>query len=589
MTSPTKILLVDDDPNILFGTSRILNASGYDVLTAQSGAEAIEQCKAHHPDLVLMDVIMPGMDGLSACREIKTHPELNDIFILLLSGKKILPEDQAQGLAAGADGYMSRPFVQKEFLERLKSLIRIQQSQKVLKKSEQWFNTTLNSIGDGVIATDANEAVIFMNPVAEKLTGWDLPDAAGRPCSQIFRIRNDESGEPMENPISRAITEGIIVGIANHTILFRKDGSTCYIADSAAPIKDEKRAITGAVLVFQDVTEKREQELAIRRAHKEWEDIFEAISHPTLVLDAQHGIIKANQATLDLAQKPLEELVGKKCHQLFHASSSPAPGCPLKTMIQSGSAERQDMEMEAFDRVYLVSCTPVFNEDNSFKHAIHISTDITERKRAEQKVQQDLQERDLMLKEIHHRVKNNLQIVISLINLQLEKIEPSTTKEIFSEIKNRIYSMAIVHEKLYESQSLSDIQLKPIVTSIVKSLSYAYDQLNKVQTDLDIAEISLGIEKAIPCSLIINEWMSNALKHAFCSTENGHIHISMHQDRDSTIKLIFNDTGKGLPAEIDPLAPQTMGLTIVSVLVEQLDGKLSVDRQDGTSFTLVFR
>lgn len=588
MDDVIKVLVVDDDPDILLGTSRIVESEGFEVYQADSGGEALHQARVHHPDLILLDVVLPDQDGFSICEQIKKDADLQDAFVLLVSGKKIAPDDQASGLSIGADGYITRPFVKNEFIARLNSLLRIQQTQKQIKQSEQWLQTTLKSIGDGVIATDASGAVIFMNPMAEKITGWRFDDATGRSCNEIFRIRNDETGEIIPDPIKKVLNEGIILGLTNHTILFRPDGTTCYIADSAAPIKDQSGNITGAVLVFQDVTADREKELAINLAHREWEDIFQAIGHPTILLDADQKIIRANRSVLDLLQQPIDSIIGRNCYQIFHKAESPPHCCPFTNIETSGSIEKQDMEMEALGRIFLVSCTPVYNQSNQLKHVIHIATDITKRKQAEIQVQKDLEERNAMLKEIHHRVKNNLQVIISILELQLRHTTSPKTKDVLQEIESRIFSMAVVHEKLYHTENFAAIHMKEYICLIVEQLIQIYAGENKISTVLEVDDLLLNIEKAVPCGLIMTEWMSNALKHGFPKGQEGRIYIRFSQNKAGQKKLVFGDTGIGIPDEIDIYNPDTMGLTIVSSLIDQMRGTLVIQKAKGTEYSLIF-
>ena len=583
-----RVLVVDDDSDMLYSTSRIVESAGFEVTPAESGDNAIALSTTYRPDLILLNVMMPGLDGYTVCQRIKSNPEMVNTFVLMVTGKKVSDDDRARGLLAGADGYLTRPTARKEFLALLHSLIRIQQTQKQIHKSEEWQQTSLNSMGDGVIATDERGIILFLNPRAESITGWSLNGAKGRPCHEVFRIRNDRSGEPMLNPVEHVLDLGVVIGITNHTILFRKDGSTRYIADSAAPIRDSENKITGVVLVFQDVTSDREKELSLEIAHREWEDMFQAIGHPTIILDANHEIIRANRAALDLVQIPMESLASKRCYHFFHNTQNPPVGCPMENMKTTGNFEKQDMEMEALGRTFLVSCTPVFDTEQQLKHVIHIATDITQRKIAEDQIKKDLAERNLMLREIHHRVKNNLQVIISLINLQLHYVDEPRAKEILSEIKNRIYSMSVVHERLYRSQNFSEIHIQEYLEFIVTELRKSFGHLANIELRFDIDDICLGIEKAIPFGLIVNELVTNTFKHAFPGNQAGEIKIRLKKQPDDQIILMVRDTGIGIPDSFDIVNPKTMGMKIVTILSQQLHGSLSVENKKGASFTLRF-
>jgi PAS domain S-box-containing protein len=152
-------------------------------------------------------------------------------------------------------------------------------AEEALRKSEAWLSTTLRSIGDAVIATDAKGRVVFINPIATKLTGWKQEEAAGRPMGEIFNIINEITNEPVENPVTKVIQEGVIVGLANHTLLITKDGSRRPIDDSAAPIKDTKGNIIGVVLIFRDITERRNTEKAMQESVKAKSAFTSMVSH----------------------------------------------------------------------------------------------------------------------------------------------------------------------------------------------------------------------------------------------------------------------------------------------------------------------
>ncbi len=217
-----------------------------------------------------------------------------------------------------------------------------------------------------------------------------------------------------------------------------------------------------------------------------------------------------------------------------------------------------------------------------------IVEDISPRKLAEDQVKWDLEEKGVLLKEIHHRVKNNLQVIISLLNLQSRHIEDAKMQNIFRESKNRIYSMALVHEKLYRSQNFSRIDFKEYVFSMSKSLVSAYDISGRVALDITINDIDLEIDTAVSCGLILNELVSNALKYAFPDNKKGRIRIAckaIHKDR---FELIVADNGVGLPPGIDLKKADTLGLRLVTILSAQIGGFMCIDNSEGTRFTIHF-
>ena len=212
--------------------------------------------------------------------------------------------------------------------------------------------------------------------------------------------------------------------------------------------------------------------------------------------------------------------------------------------------------------------------------------DITERKVAEELIKSSLAEKEVMLKEIHHRVKNNLQIISSLLHLQSSKLEDDRLTRAFGDSQHRIRSMALIHEELYESDDLARIEFVGYLRRLTEHLfeSFGIDE-SRIRLTVDVQNVLLTIERAIPLSLIINELLSNALKHAFPGNRSGEIHIQMRDREDGPFSLMVTDDGVGLP-DIDINSPDSLGLRLVNTLVSQLGAEMRLDRTSGTAFVV---
>ncbi|MCW6053752.1 EAL domain-containing protein [Lyngbya sp. CCAP 1446/10] len=271
------ILIVDDLPENLRLLSRTLNAHGYKVRSATTGAMAIRAAQSRWTELILLDIKLPDLDGYEVCKQLKSDDKTAGIPIIFLS---VLNEtfNKVQGFAVGGVDYIAKPFQVEEVLARVETHLTIRRLQQSLQKQnllllreieererleeslfaeKELAQVTLQSIGDAVITTDAQGNVRYFNPIAEQLTGWKAHEAKGLPLSTVFVIVNEVTRKPVENPISKALLENRIVGLANHTILVARDGTEYAVEDSAAPIRDREGQIIGAVIVFHDVTESR--------------------------------------------------------------------------------------------------------------------------------------------------------------------------------------------------------------------------------------------------------------------------------------------------------------------------------------------
>jgi two-component sensor histidine kinase len=222
---------------------------------------------------------------------------------------------------------------------------------------------------------------------------------------------------------------------------------------------------------------------------------------------------------------------------------------------------------------------------------VGMARDITERRKAEEKILASLHEKEVLLREIHHRVKNNLQIIASLLYLQSITITDTFTTEILRESRSRVRSMALIHEKLYRSEDLAHVPFATYIESLIDSLRDAYGINNgsvSIAVSIDPPDLSLSIETGIPCGLIINELVTNAIKHAFHGGKSGIISIAMRQTGPGSYTLVIADNGPGFPKDVDFKNTTSLGLQLVNNLVAQLDGDIALDSTDGASFTIQF-
>ena len=216
------------------------------------------------------------------------------------------------------------------------------------------------------------------------------------------------------------------------------------------------------------------------------------------------------------------------------------------------------------------------------------STNLTREKRDREQIERSLKEKETLLQEIHHRVKNNMQIVSSLLRLQSQHVKDPETQEIFNACQNRINSMALIHTALYQSKNIARIDFNAYISRLMRQLILAYNQQDSsLDYSVDVQDIHLEIDKAIPCGLIISELISNSLKHAFPSQKKGLISVHMQEQRGKYI-LAIKDNGTGFPEGIDFRKSGTLGLQLVTDLTSQLGGTIDLNTDKGTEFIITF-
>ncbi|MFC1549560.1 histidine kinase dimerization/phosphoacceptor domain -containing protein [Nitrospirota bacterium] len=238
--------------------------------------------------------------------------------------------------------------------------------------------------------------------------------------------------------------------------------------------------------------------------------------------------------------------------------------------------------------VWLRDIVKVIKDDKGPAKLIGIMFDITEQKNAEEKIEASLKEKEVLLKEIHHRVKNNMAIITSLSSLQSRQLKDEEAVRILKEGRDRIRAMALVHEQLYQSDNLSDISVKQYLVRLVENVAKSYTLKDREMIRIQCDDLRLNIDTLVPCGLIINELLTNSLKYAYDTPGAGAITVSMKQSGDNVCSLMVRDQGKGFPAEYDLENQGSLGLQLVRSLASQLEGTLSINNEEGVSVEFTF-
>ena len=346
-------------------------------------------------------------------------------------------------------------------------------------------------------------------------------------------------------------------------------------------------------MLKQEMAERKEVEKELQKSEARYRSVFDSAGTATTLLEEDMTISVANTEFEKLSGYSREEIEGKKKWTEFVDTED------LKRMKEY-HAIRRSKESEAPIEYEFRFIDRQGNVKNVFlkmgiipgtKRSVASLMDVTARKQAEGKLTASLKEKEILLQEIHHRVKNNMQVISSLLKLQAETMEDERLKEAFRDSQSRVRTMSLVHEKLYQSKDFTHVPFKDYLTSLIRYLSQSYtSQAREIEFVTEIEEIPLNITHAIPCGLIINELVSNALKHAFPDTRTGTITISLRSLRKDTIELSVGDNGIGLPEAIDPHTTTFLGLHLVAILAkDQLKGEITMEREGGTRVRITFK
>ncbi|MFM2190860.1 MAG: hypothetical protein RL491_1246 [Bacteroidota bacterium] len=312
-----------------------------------------------------------------------------------------------------------------------------------------------------------------------------------------------------------------------------------------------------------------------------------------MIFDSKGKIEWINEGYTKLTGFELQEILSARGSSINDFTFYPEAIKLLEICIREKKSEMFEASIDCKDgwsKWVSNTLTPVFNKDGGIEKTVVIATDITLRKNMEERIRESLEEKGLLLREIHHRVKNNLQIIISLFNLQSHYVEDKKAFLALKEGQDRIKSMALIHERFYQNDGLSKIDFDDYIKRLVENLFLSFNiGPGRIKPVIEAEKISLDIDTAVPCGLIINELTSNALKHAFGTEGTGEIYVSLKYITDKQVRLTVQDTGIGLPPGFDVFKSDSLGMQLINALSNQLDGTLKVVVDHGTRFTLDFK
>ncbi|WP_321504706.1 PAS domain S-box protein [uncultured Methanoregula sp.] len=505
-------------------------------------------------------------------------------------------------------------------LETLEDITDRKNAENELVSSEKYLKTIFNSVQTGLVITDPEtNTIIDANPAAVRMIGKNKSDILGSVCN-AFLCHTDP-----KYPVA---------GIGKNTdfsecVLINPDGRKIPILKTAIPV-----IISGKSLLlesFLDITDRKRAEDAMQTAYAELEQKVRERTRELFELN-RNLQIEANERKkimeeLKVSEEKYRSLVEQTNDIVFQIDKngrityispnvssilghspeesvgrSPAEFMPKDSenffylLHEENIRVRQPvsgLELTFLDRgqvphIFEINGTPHFSQEGVFLGFSGIARDITDRKTLQDELVTSLKEKEILLKEIHHRVKNNMQVISSLLNLQAKLIKDVNSREVIRESQNRVMSIALVHEKLYQSKNLAEIDYSDYLKKIAEYLLQSYGISPKtVAIRIHAENILLPIDKAIPLSLMINEMISNSLKYAFPDNRTGIICVDLRKEEDR-YTLVVNDDGIGLPETVTLEQTDTLGMQLVNSLVRQIQGSISLNRVSGTEYRITF-
>jgi PAS domain S-box-containing protein len=432
----------------------------------------------------------------------------------------------------------------------------------------------VESSDDGIIRLELDGTISSWNEGAERIFGYTAEEVIGKPVTLLLPPDRLEE----EREILAVLREGRRIEHFE-TLRRRKDGKLIVISLTSSPICDSRGNLIAASKVARDITEQKQAAL-------ERDRFFEVSIDMLSTTGLEGGFRRLNPAFREVLGYELDELRSRPMAELVHPDDvartllefeklrAGAPSVQFENRYRCKNGEYRWLSW----RSTLDGSGTVFS----------VARDVTDEKRVEEMTRASLREKEVLLQEVHHRVKNNLQVICSLINMQARKLERGASRDALDECQTRVQAIALIHEKLYQSKDYGRVPFSDYIHGLVGSVFVAAGvSRNTVELEISVDALSLAVDKAIPCGLMLNELVTNALKHAFPGGRRGKVCVEM-EERDSMVHFSVSDDGVGLPESFELNTSRTLGLQLISTLAEQLAASVEIRRGPGTAFHVRF-
>ena len=457
-----------------------------------------------------------------------------------------------------------------------------------LRQSEAFYHSLVEHLPQNIFRKDCEGRYTFANP--------RFCRHAGRPLEQIIGFTTAEVFPPAQADVfHRDDLQVMTTGQILDAIVAEQmpDGRTVYLQAIKTPLFDTEGRLVGVQGIFWDITERRQAEINLQASQSQYQNLVDTLDGIVFEINAAdfEFTFVSPQCERILGYTPARWLREVNWRRLIHPGDIEMVFATCGQAVERMQNHTLEYRVLAADGrvVWVRDLATVIVENDRPVKVRGVLLDITERKRADELLQASLKEKEVLLKEIHHRVKNNLQIISSLLRLQSERIADPNIVALFQQSQNRVRSMALIHEKLYKSKDFARIDFADYIRGLTEIVSRSYGMVPaRVHIELRLEQIFLGIDTAIPVGLILSELISNAFKHAFPEGREGIITIEFHQHTPESVRLTVRDDGVGGLQGLDSDGAKSFGFSLVQLLTQQIGGILQFRAEKGTELTVDF-
>lgn len=470
-------------------------------------------------------------------------------------------------------------------------------AEQALRESERLLADIIDFLPDATFAIDCKGRVIAWNRAIEEMTGvpkermlglgdheYSLPFYHERRPILIDLVLARNADIEKEYHIIDVSGRKIVAETPNMKLY---GGRGAFLWGIAGPLYDSAGNIVGAIESIRDITDRRNAEMAARESEALMRTLLNTIPFDVWAIDAGQRYILQNAASIRLWGN-------------MAGFGPPDSGMPPDVIsrwrsnnmrVLAGESIDAEVEMRLNDgmRVFREVLAPI-REGDVIAGAVGVNIDITEKRKSEEALRASLAEKEVLLREVHHRVKNNFQVIISLLNLQSRSVSGEDIRGNLLDAQNRIRAMALIHEKVYRSVNLAEIDFGEYLKSLAGDLRRLYvPATGRIELTVEAENLILPVDKAIPCGLVVNELLTNALKYAFPGEQSGAVRVQAGMSGSDAVRVVVSDNGIGLPAGMEPEKSDTLGLKLVQILVSgQMKGSVKFVQDSGTAVEVVF-
>ena len=452
------------------------------------------------------------------------------------------------------------------------------------KRLEERFRQVVESAPNAMVMISASGKIEMVNAQAERVFGYERKEMLGESIEMLvpqrYRAKHPQlRGSFFAGPVSRPM------GAGRDLFGLKKNGTEFPIEIGLNPIETDEGPMVLSAIV--DISSRK-------RLEERFRQVVESAPNAMVMINSAGSIEMVNaqaervfgHARDEMLGQSIEMLVPERFRQSHPGLRNAFFGGPISRPMGAGR-DLYGLKKDGSEFPIEIGLNPIQTEEGTM--VLSAIVDISDRKHKEQSIHAALKEKDVLLGEIHHRVKNNLQVVHSLLGLQSTNLDDETVIGMMRESQNRIRSMALIHQTLYESKDFARVDFKNFLDSLVPTLISSYGvATDRITLLINSRDVLLPINAAIPCGLLVNELISNALKHAFPGDRQGEINIALLMENPQYAVLTVSDNGVGIPETFNLEQTQTLGLQLVTMLSDQLGGAIEIHRANPTRFALRF-